>query len=564
MTSSLNRRLTSMDASFLYFEKPEAPMHIGSVSVFEGEIPFAEFVGNVQSKIHLLPRYQQKVIPDPFTIGHPTWEFDPNFDIRNHIFHLQLEAPGTEEELSELSSRLMATMMNREKPLWDVYIVHGLEGGNSAMIARVHHCMVDGVSGVDLLKIVLDMTPKPSPPPPPPKEKIPYQRPDPMRGFFDSLLETAQEGMNRWMEFQRGLLNLAETLSKDDSQSRWMNLQNSLPALARPVSLLPFNKQCKGVKKHVWNRFSFAEARAIRSALGGTVNDVVLTVLSGAVSRYAELHNQQIAGRNLRVMVPVSLRREDQQGALGNLVSLMPVEIPLDIKDPIERMRYISQKTGEMKSAKVAEGINLFTALMSTMPAPVQAFVGSIAATPIPPFNMVCTNVPGPQIPLYAAGKRMIHYYPYVPVGYAIGAGCAIMSYDQNLYFGLTSDVNAMPDVEKLRDFLYQSFDELRKAAGVSIISPQVFKTATASFAGPSPPQAKSTKSSPQSASKRRTASSLKEPASKKKQSSDSPSGEKIATPLKSRAAAVGKSDGSPAKGSVRGVNSGKKTVKKK
>lgn len=479
MTPNLNRRLTSMDASFLYFEKPEAPMHIGSVSVFEGEIPFADFVANVESKIHLLPRYQQKIVPDPFNLGHPTWEFDRAFDIRNHIFHLRLDAPGGEAELSALSSQLMATMMDRDKPLWDVFIVHGLAGGNSAMIARVHHCMVDGVSGVDLLKIVLDISPKPPPPPAPPKADVRQPRPDPLRSFLDTLLETTKEGMNRWMEFQTGLLNFAETLTKDESRDSWMNLRNSLPSLAAPISLLPFNKQCKGEKRHVWNTFSFAEARAIRGALGGTVNDVVLTVLSGAVARYAALHNQQISGRNLRVMVPVSLRREDQHGALGNIVSLMPVEIPLDIQDPIKRLRHISQKTGEMKSARIAEGLNLFTALMSTLPASVQAFVGSIASTPIPPFNMVCTNVPGPQIPLYAAGKRMQHYYPYVPVGYGIGVGCAIMSYDQKLYFGLTSDLHAMPDVEKLKAFLDEAFIELRDAAGVPEIPLQVIKTAT-------------------------------------------------------------------------------------
>ena len=551
MSSTLNRRLTSMDASFLYFEKPEAPMHIGSVSVFEGEIPFEDFVSNVQSKIHLLPRYQQKITPDPFGLGHPTWEFDTNFEIRNHIFHIQLDAPGTETELSDLSSRLMASMMDRTKPLWDVYIVHGLEGGNSAMIARVHHCMVDGVSGVDLLKIVLDISPRPAPPPPS-HQNFHYQRPDPMRGFLDSLLETAQEGMNRWMEFQTGLLNLAETMAKDEGLGSWSKLQSALPTLVTPVSLLPFNKQCKGEKRHVWNRFSFAEARAIRGAIGGTVNDVVLTVLSGAVSRYAELHRQQIAGRNLRVMVPVSLRREDQHGALGNLVSLMPVEIPLYIKDPIQRMNYISQKTGEMKNAKIAEGLNLFTALMSTMPASVQALVGSIASTPIPPFNMVCTNVPGPQIPLYAVGKRMIHYYPYVPVGYAIGVGCAIMSYDQKLYFGLTSDLHAMPDVEKLSEFLDESFLELRKAAGVPEILPHILKTSVArrdqADATKRPRPARKQSATVTKAKSRKKIASKKTISSAKKSGTTVSSGKKVAPRLKSRAASVGKADESTAK----------------
>ena len=196
---NLNRRLTSMDATFLYFEKKEAPMHIGSVSVFDGEIPFDKFVENVASKLHLIPRYQQKVVPDPFLLGHPTWEFDHDFDIKRHIFRVDIDSPGSEAELVELAGRIFTPMMDRGKPLWDIYLVYGLKGKRSAMIARVHHCMVDGVSGVDLLKVVLDISPEPQPikpefiPPPP--------RPDATRRFFDSLLGGMQEGMNRWMEF---------------------------------------------------------------------------------------------------------------------------------------------------------------------------------------------------------------------------------------------------------------------------------------------------------------------------------------------------------------------------
>ncbi|HJQ67649.1 MAG TPA: wax ester/triacylglycerol synthase family O-acyltransferase [Blastocatellia bacterium] len=475
---SLNTRLTSMDATFLYFEKKEAPMHIGSVSIFEGEIPFDKFIDNISSKMHLLPRYQQKVVPDPFNLGHPTWEFDSNFDINNHVFRVRIDAPGSEEELIKLAGKIFSPMMDRKKPLWDIYLVYGLEGKRTAMIARVHHCMVDGVSGVDLLKIVLDISPDAQPlpkseaaPPRPP-------RPDPTRSFFDALLGGMQEGMNRWMEFQTGLLNLTQAMTSGQSASSLPDMTRMLPGLAAPVPLLPFNRPCSGDRKLVWSTFSFAEARAIRGALGGTVNDVVLTVLSGAVSRYVEQHGQQTAGRSLRVMVPVSLRRQDQRGALGNLVSLLPVDIPLDVKDPVERYRHINAKTVAMKSARVAEGLNLFSALMGILPASVQALVGAIANTPFPAFNMVSTNVPGPQVPLYAMGKRMTAYYPYVPVGYAVGCGCAIMSYDQKLYFGLTSDTQAMPDVERLKAFLEESFVELRKAAGVDEIKPQVMKAA--------------------------------------------------------------------------------------
>lgn len=180
--------------------------------------------------------------------------------------------------------------------------------------------------------------------------------------------------------------------------------------------------------------------------------------------------------RGLHMKNLIIPRQEDQRGALGNLVSMLPVEIPLDMPNPVERFQYINRKTAAMKNSRVAEGLNLFAALMGMLPAPVHAFAGALAATPIPAFNMVSTNVPGPQVPLYAMGKRMIAYYPYVPVGYAIGCGCAIMSYDQNLYFGLTSDTQAMPDVEKLKEALEQSLFELRGAAGVEKIKPKVMK----------------------------------------------------------------------------------------
>ncbi|HEX4951307.1 MAG TPA: wax ester/triacylglycerol synthase family O-acyltransferase [Blastocatellia bacterium] len=487
-TPNLNHRLSSVDSTFLYFEKKEAPMHIGSVSIFEGEMPFDDFIAMIDAKIHLLPRYQQVVTPDPFNLGHPTWEFDPRFDVRNHVFKLQLEAPGTEEQLIELAGKLFTPMMDRSKPLWDIYWIYGLEGGNTAMLARVHHAMVDGMSGVELVKIILDISPKPAPIPPKPEARVKQPQLDPTRRFFDSILGGLTEGMNSWMQFQNGLLNLTQALTNEASRAAMQNISSEIPRLASPANPLPFNRACSGERKLVWNTFRFAEARAIRAALGGTVNDVVLTALSGAVSRYAEHHNLQTTGRNLRVMVPVSMRQEEQRTALGNVVSMLPVEIPLDLKDPIARFKYINQKTSAMKGGRVAEGLNLGSALMGILPAPVQALLGALAPSnlPLPVYNIVSTNVPGPQVPLYAMGKRMIAYYPYVPVGYAVGCGCAIMSYDQHLYFGLTADLNAMPDVEKMREFLYESFYELRAAAGVEEIQPQVMKAsaATASRSG--------------------------------------------------------------------------------
>ena len=472
---TLSRRLTSLDAAFLYFEKKEAPLHIGSVSIFDGDIPFDDFVETLESKLYLLPRYRQKIVADPFRLGHPSWEDDEYFDISHHVFKLKIDPPGTDSELIELTSRILTPLMERGKPLWDVHLIYGLEGGRTAMISRVHHCMVDGVSGVDLIKIVLDLSPTASRHPDiprPPKPAAPA-RVDPTRRLFDSLLGSMQEGMDRWMDFQDGLLKLTQTLLKEpEPRAAMCEASLLLPKLAAPVALLPFNRQCSGERKLVWSTFSFAEARAIRAVAGGTVNDVVLTVLAGAVSRYVQMHGQPVAGRVVRIMVPVSLRQDEQRGTLGNLLSLLPVEIPLDLSNPIERLGYTAAITKALKKAQAAEGLNLLLALLGLLPPPLQAIAGAIIPTPLPPFNMVATNVPGPQVPLYAMGKRMVAYYPYVPIGFAIGCGCAIMSYDQKLYFGLSSDRQAMPDVEELKRFLDDSFGELRAAAGVEEIKP--------------------------------------------------------------------------------------------
>ncbi|MFL6215780.1 MAG: wax ester/triacylglycerol synthase family O-acyltransferase [Blastocatellia bacterium] len=425
-----------------------------------------------------MPRYRQRATPDPFGLGHPTWEFDPDFDIKHHVFRLKLDAPGSEAQLIELAGRLFTSVMDRDKPLWDIYMVYGLEGKRMAMISRVHHCMVDGISGVDLLKIILDLSPNAPPVPKAAPEPPTPPRPDVTRRFFDSLLGGMQEGMTRWVEFQNSLVSLAQALVADPTSSALPGLSQLLPALAAPSSLLPFNRSCSGERRVAWSTFSFAEARAIRAALKGTINDVVLTVLSGAVLRYVEHHEQPTASRSLRVMVPVSLRREDQRGTLGNLVSLVPLEIPLDLRDPLLRFQEINSRTMAMKNARTAEGISLLGALMGLLPASVQALIGAMATFPLPPVNMVATNVPGPQVPLYLMGKRMTAYHPYGPVGYAVGCGCASMSYDQKLYFGLTADAQAMPDVERLKEFLDESFVELRKAAGVDEIKPQVMKAA--------------------------------------------------------------------------------------
>ena len=473
---ALNHRLTSLDAAFLFLEKKECPMHIGSTSIFDSKLTYSDLVKHIDGRLHLIPRYLQKVVPDPFNLALPTWETAEDFDIKNHIFKIKQKKALTDKDLVKLAGETLSSVMDRRKPLWELYVVENLTGGRSAMIAKVHHCMVDGISGVDLVKILFDISPNPAPiPKPEPKKPEEKPKKEAAQMFFDSLMGGMQETMSRLMEMQGGLMYMVSNLAKPETIESLPHITNVLPAVAAPPPMLPFNGKCSGERRLAWSEFSFTQARAVKNVLGGTVNDVVLTVLSESVARYCKHHKYEIDGKLMRFMVPVSLRQKDQRGALGNLISILPVEIPLDIKELPHRFQYVHQKTAVMKEAKLAESLMMFGALYGLIPAPLQSVLGQIADLPFPPFNMVATNVPGPQVPLYLAGRKMTIQYPYVPIGYGLGLGCAIFSYNQNLYFGLSSDAQAMSDVEKFKEILDEVFDDL-----MAVVTKLASQTATA------------------------------------------------------------------------------------
>ena len=466
MKQELNRRLSSLDSVFLYLERKECPMHIGSTSIFEGKLTYQDLVKHIEDRLFLLPRYVQKIVPDPFNLAHPTWESAEDFDIKNHIFKVRQKKPLSEKELVRVAGELMSGVMDRNKPLWEIHVVERVEGNRSAMIAKVHHCMVDGISGVDLIKIIFDITPDSAPPPKPEIPQAEPQKKDSTQVFFDSVFGAMQETSKRLMEMQGGLMYMASNLLNPQTAEALPHLNEVLPAVSTPPPVLPFNGRCSGERRLAWSEFSFADARAIRNVLGGTVNDVVLTVLSEAAARYARFHGQEIKDKILRFMVPVSLRQKEQRGALGNIISILPVEIPLDIEDFPSRFKFVNERTNVMKTARLAEGLLTVGSIYMLMPAPMQALVGALADLPFAPFNMIATNVPGPQVPIYLAGRKMTAQYPYVPIGYQVGLGCAILSYNQTLYFGLSSDAQAMDDVERFKEILDTVFEDLKAAVG--------------------------------------------------------------------------------------------------
>ena len=464
-----SRRLSGADAAFLYLERKEIPLNIACVCIFDEAIPFDEFLANIDSKLHLIPRYRQIVVAPPYNIGYPTWEYDPNFNIRRHILQAHLDAPGGETELEELAGRILSRVMDRRQPLWDIHVVDGLSGGRGALIARVHHALADGVSGAALLKVMFDPTPEGShairkprfhPPRVPPSEP----------SLAEALASAVHSTLENLIAAEAGLLGLAQGLTSDRMQSGLQGLMELLPELAAPVQRLPFNRPCGGERKFRWAEFDFADVQAIRAVAGCKVNDVILTVLTRAISRYVKLHGETVAGRFLRVVCPVSVRRDDQREALGNQISFLPVVLPMDERDPLRMLRGVAARTAIMKSAGAAELVGIAASWLGAAPPPLQlAFWRGVPMVPLPVplFNIICTNIPGSPAPLYTVGKRMLSSYPQVPTGYELGIGCAAQTYAGKLSFGLTADAQAAPDAARLRDLLRVSFQELCRSAGV-------------------------------------------------------------------------------------------------
>jgi len=464
------RTLSAADAAFLYLEREEIPLAIASVSIFDGPIPFDDFVACVASKLHLIPRYRQIVATPPWNLGLPTWERDEHFDIHRHIFRVTLALPGGEAELEALAGGIFSQLLDRGKPLWDIHVVDGLEGGRGAIIWRVHHALADGVSGAELLNVMLEPTREGSRACRKPRfraRKVVASARSPGNGVGDSASST----LSSLITAEKGLLNFAQALFSDRIRDGLKGLLGLLPELAASVERLPFNKRCTGDRKFCWTEFDFADVQAIRAASGGTVNDVVLTVLTRALARYVKLHGQSVVNRFVRIVCPVSLRKDDQHGDLGNQISFLPVALPMGIRNAVQMLKVVTARTEIMKRAGAAHMVGLAASCIAAAPPALQALFWRVlpeVILPVPLLNMICTNVPGSPVPLYIVGRRMLACYPQVPTGYDLGVNCAVQSYDGKLFFGLIADTHAAPDVNHLRDFLSVSFLELRRSAGVS------------------------------------------------------------------------------------------------
>jgi len=375
---------------------------------------------------------------------------------------------GTDTELRALAGRLFSQVMDRQHPLWDITMVRGLKTNRTGLIIRLHHCLADGIAGVGIMSVLLDTSPDP---PPLPKKGVKFHIPrpcDPLTSLTSEFVDSYSDFIKRILSAMTDLLTMAERVAAGGDRTAAKEFASLFPEITAFTERLRFNVIYRGPQKFACTEIPLADVKAIKVKRASSVNDVILALVTATIRRYCELHGDRIKGRLLRIMVPVNLRGNTSTSELGNRISLVPVTIPLDIRQPAKLLAAVHKRTEFLKRMHAAELVSLAGGLIGMFPTSLQGMAGPIASQlPITPFNLVCTNVPGPPVPLYLLGHKMLNCYPYVPVGGEMAVNCAILSYNGSVYFGFSGDTHAAPDLRRLEKLLQESFLELRDAVGI-------------------------------------------------------------------------------------------------
>ncbi len=463
-------RLSGLDSSFLHLENDATHMHVAACAVFEGRPPsYEDLLLVISERLHLIPRYRQRLAHVPLDQGRPVWVDDPHFHVGYHVRHTALPRPGGELQLRRLAGRVFSHALDRSRPLWEVWLVEGVDENHFALLTKTHHALVDGVSGVDIATVLFDASPDPLP------VAAPAQAWDarPLPTSSQLLAEALIERANVPKELVRGV--------KATIRTPWQvagKLGEALYGLGALTSAglkmapeTPFNVRIGPHRRFTWVTAELEEFKAIRRALGGTVNDVVLTAVAGALGRYMRLHGHDTENVVLRVMVPISVRAEIEHGALGNRVSAMWVPLPVGLSDPVETFTEICEATAELKESGQALGAQVLTGLSGFAPSTIIHQAARLQAHQRL-FNLVVTNVPGPQRPLYLLGRELRAIHPMVPLAQNTALGIAILSYNGELHFGLVSDYDALADLEAVADELRASLEELSAVAAATHPAP--------------------------------------------------------------------------------------------
>jgi WS/DGAT/MGAT family acyltransferase len=466
-------RLTALDSTFLHLEEHStAHMHVASVMVFEGDAPTPqELIDHVLSRLHLVPRYRQRLAFVPLGQGRPIWTDDPHFNAAYHIRHTALPKPADDDALKRLAGRLFSQRLDRSKPLWEIWLVQSMSGGRFALIAKTHHALVDGISGVDITTVLFDTAREPAAPTAP----SPPWSAKPLPGQAKLLGEALLERSTVPAEMLRGGRALLRGPRKALSQVR-AGLANvgatTLTGITAPAPPSPFNVDIGPHRRYTFLDADLASFKAIKDSLGGTLNDVVLCSVSLALGRYLRRHDTDTEGLVLKAMVPVSVRTTAQRGALGNQVAAMWAPLPVGVENAAECLTKITAAMEDLKKSGQAVGAQVLTNLAGFAPPTILSQAARLQARQ-PFFNLVVTNVPGPQFPLYLLGRRLQVLYPVVPLAQRQALGIAVMSYDGHLGFGLLGDYDALPDLEAIAADLKWAIASLARAAGVAPARPR-------------------------------------------------------------------------------------------
>lgn len=487
MTDVADRQSFSFgDALFLYLEREGMPLHVASLCLFEGKIPLRQCLQYVESRLPLIPRYRQRVAIPPCNLGLPSWQFDPAFDLRNHVREVPLKR-GTEAELRAAASRILSKTLDRSRPLWDMTLFP-LTGNRTALLTRVHHSLADGLSGVELMNAVLDPTPKTTPAPPA-TAAAPETAGAAEPSVLEALVQSCFTAVQQVLTAETELLAMAQHVLAAASHAHdpgGPNLHNGfngngnlpsledvnrlVPELLAAAERLPFNVVCRGPQKYECAQIPLAELKAIKHACGVTLNDVLLGLVTATVRRYAQVHKVGIARRSLRIVVPVSMRHKAEMNELGNHITFVPVNVPMGIRRVRGMVDAAHERVVRLKTSHIAELVGMAGTLLGAIPGPLQAAIAPLASQlPLSVCNLICTDVPGPREALYLMGHKMLTCWPYVPIGGEMGMNIAILTYNGTAYVGFTGDVHAVPDLRLLPKFLLESFAELRKDVGVKV-----------------------------------------------------------------------------------------------
>jgi diacylglycerol O-acyltransferase len=455
-------RLSSIDASFLTNESSSAHMHVGAILIFEGPPPaYDDFLDHVESRLHLVPRFRQKLAFPPVETGRPFWVDDPHFHLAYHVRHSALPSPGSEEQLRNLAGRVFSQGLDRDKPLWELWLIQGLEQNRFALVTKTHHALVDGVSGVDIGTVLFDLKPVPEPIEPE-RDWVPHPQP--------SSAERAARGIAGAARAPVGLARRALRAASDPERTARKLLETG-EALAEvawnftnPAPDVPLNTEIGSHRRFAWTRAELDGFKRIKNVFGGTVNDVVLAVVSGALRSWLRSRGVKTEGLELRALVPVSIRAEDELSQLGNRIAAMRGPLPVYIDDPVKRLDTVRRAMDGLKESKQALGAEVISRFNDFAPPTLLAQASRINfSTRL--FNLIVTNVPGPQIPLYVLGRELQDVFPvaFLPENHALAI--AIMSYNGGMDFGLLGDYDAMEDIDMLATGLSESLADLLSAA---------------------------------------------------------------------------------------------------